>query len=160
MPLTPEEKLQLQGPKAESRAVRAARRPGKQETPSLGDDLKISLELVTVPGDKLLIQELDPHSVTPGGIHLPDMSKKKRSVAKVLKLSPQLAGGGVVIMGDRKLTSLEIPAVGDYVTYAKYVTAESVMEEIGPRVCVLNFEDVLAVLKPEAIENAKAETQT
>lgn len=126
---------------------------------AIGDDLKIDLKLITVPGDKMLIQELDPHSVSAGGIILPDMSQEKRNIAKVLKLSPFLAARNPVSIGGQAPIPSDIPRVGDYVSYAKYVTADSVMKEIGPRVCVVNFADVLAVLKPEAIEHGE-ETPT
>ena len=139
----------------------AAQRLPQQQAPSPGDDLKMDLKYITLPGDKMLIQELDPESVTAGGIVLPDMSKQPRSIAKVLKLGAQLTwtiefGGGPIPEGAERIPApTGIPAVGDYVTYGKYVTAAAEMEEIGPRVCVLNFDDVLAVLKPEAIEHGK-----
>jgi co-chaperonin GroES (HSP10) len=126
-----------------------------------GQDLKINLEHITVPGEKMLVQELDPESVTPGGIVLPDMSKQRRAIAKVLKLGAHLTykiqfrPGAHGLPAEAVPIPAGIPRVGDYVTYGKYVTAASEMEEIGPRVCVLNFDDVLAVLKPEAIEHGK-----
>ncbi len=109
---------------------------------------------------RLLIKELDPHTITEGGIHIPDTAQEDRLVAKVLKIGPDV---GWALFGKdardvREEAPESIPKVGDLVSVGRYVLRSTSLggledtrstEEELSKTHVIGASDVLVIVKKE-----------
>ena len=107
-------------------------------------DTKINLKRVILPPGRLLIREVPPETLSPGGIILPDATRGKRAIATIVKMGKAPIPGSVSDIGihdDLK--------VGDEIIVGKYSMDETCGEEFGEGLHTANESDVLAIVKPE-----------
>ena len=89
--------------------------------------------------DLVLVEKLDGEQKTPGGVILPDHSKKTRTErGRVLKVGPGKAGA--------QLGPVEVPLKpGDVVVFWKNQGAEVVLD--NRNLLLINYEQLLAVIR-------------
>ena len=88
--------------------------------------------------DKIVVERLDPISVTKGGIVLPDSAKEKPKQGKVVAVGK----GKVTDSGARGQMSVK---KGDVVLFTSYAGTE--VKEDGKEYLVMSESDVLAVIQ-------------
>jgi len=86
--------------------------------------------------DRLIVELMDPETVTPGGIVLPDTAQQKSERAKVVAIGPGRRGD------DGERIPLAV-GVGDEVICAKYGGISTVKVD-GDEYTILQESDVLA----------------
>ncbi len=87
--------------------------------------------------DRIVAKPVEPETVSPSGILLPDQAKEKTTVAKVLAVGPGRMENG-------KRIPMEVK-VGDKIVHSEY--GPSRFKEGMEELLILKEEDVLAVVK-------------
>lgn len=90
--------------------------------------------------NRVVIEQIEEDSATPGGIIIPDAAKEKPLKGKILAVGP----GKSIDGSDRQPMSVE---VGDIVVYAKYSTFE--IRVNNQTHIILSEDNILAKLKDE-----------
>lgn len=88
--------------------------------------------------DKIIVERLDPISVTKGGIVLPDSAKEKPKQGKVIAVGK----GKVTDAGARGQMTVK---KGDVVLFTSYAGTE--VKEGGKEYLIMSESDVLAVVQ-------------
>jgi chaperonin GroES len=87
--------------------------------------------------DRIVAKPVEPETVSPSGILLPDQAREKTTVAKVLAVGPGRWENG-------KRVEMEVK-VGDKVVHSEY--GPNRFKQDGEELLIMKEEDVLAVLK-------------
>lgn len=107
-------------------------------------DTKIDLKRVILPPGRLLIREVPPETVSPGGIILTTDSRAKRCIAVVVLMGAEPIAGGLRDAGIHKHL-----AVGDEIIVGKFAMQESAGEELGEGLHTTDETEVLVIVKPK-----------
>lgn len=86
--------------------------------------------------DRVLVRRIPPETITPGGLHIPDVARERPQRATV-----EAVGRGRYVAGE--VLPLEV-AVGQEVVLGKWVGAEIPGE---PDLLIVREDDILAVLE-------------
>ncbi len=113
-------------------------------------DTKINLNRVILPPGRLLVREVPPETVSPGGIILPDTSRGKRTIATIIHMGTAPAPNTLRDVGIHE--HLE---VGDEIIVGQHAMDATAGEEFGKGVHATDESEILAIIKPEKPRRGK-----